>query len=209
MARALFPYPADLRISALLPAPLGDHHAGVSWSFDTNVGARTLFAIAILLFEMVIGMPFLLYTGGLVIEVMFGVPLVWSILAIAVFVGVYTTVGGLGAVVWTDFVQATFMLVGGVVVTGLGLREIGGFDILMAQASEKMHVVLPAKSPGVSLFRRRPSEGISWLASTIGAKIRPSSNGRWARAPSGMPEWEPSRPVSSSSSNLSCWFFPE
>ena len=112
-----------------------------------NVGARTLFAIAILLFEMVIGMPFLLYTGGLVIEVMFGVPLVWSILAIAVFVGVYTTVGGLGAVVWTDFVQATFMLVGGVVVTGLGLREIGGFDILMAQASEKMHVVLPANHP--------------------------------------------------------------
>ncbi len=33
-----------------------------------NVGARTLFAIAILLFEMVIGMPFLLYTGGLVIR---------------------------------------------------------------------------------------------------------------------------------------------
>lgn len=112
-----------------------------------NLATRLLFSAGVLVFDMVISMTFVLYTGALVIEVMFGVPLVWSIAGIALFVGIYTTWGGLSAVVWTDFVQAIVMVVGAVLVTVLGLHAIGGFGVLMMQASEKMHVALPANHP--------------------------------------------------------------
>lgn len=112
-----------------------------------NLGARLLFAGGVILFDMVIGMPFFLYTGSLIIEVMFGVPLIWSVVAISTFVGLYTTKGGLGAVVWADVGLALFMLLGGALVTALGLRAIGGWEALMTQAGDHMHVVLPADHP--------------------------------------------------------------
>ena len=112
-----------------------------------GLSARTLFAAAVIIFDMTILMPFVFYTAGLVIEVMFGVPMIWSLLGIAVFVGVYTAWGGLSAVVWTDFVQAIFMVVGGVILTFFGLQAVGGWESLIAQAGDKMHVALPADHP--------------------------------------------------------------
>jgi len=112
-----------------------------------NLTTRILFGTAILLFEMLIFLPFLLYAGGLVVEVMFGIPLTTAVIVIAVFVGVYTTYGGLGAVVWTDVLQGIVMLVGGSLIVLLGLREIGGFGALFTQAEGHMHVCLPADHP--------------------------------------------------------------
>lgn len=112
-----------------------------------NVSTRVFFAGGVLLYDMLVGMPFFLYSGGLVLEVMFGVPLIWSLVGIALFVGVYTTWGGLGAVVWTDVIQGCFMVVSGAIVTIFGLRAIGGIDVLMAEAGEKMHVALPMDHP--------------------------------------------------------------
>ena len=74
-------------------------------------------------------------------------PLIWSLVGIALFVGAYTTWGGLGAVVWTDVIQGCFMVVSGVIVTIFGLRAIGGIDVLMAEAGEKIHVALPMDHP--------------------------------------------------------------
>ena len=112
-----------------------------------GLSARTLFAAAVIIFDMTILMPFVFYTAGLVIEVMFGVPMIWSLLGIAVFVGAYTAWGGLSAVVWTDFVQAIFMVVGGAMLTFFGLQAVGGWESLIAQAGDKMHVALPADHP--------------------------------------------------------------
>ena len=112
-----------------------------------NVGVRLLFSGTVLTFETMINIPFLLFTGGLAIEVMFGVPLMWAIVAIGIFVGVYTVWGGLGAVVWTDVVQGCLMILGSTLVTLYGLQAIGGIGPLMTLASEKMHVVLPSDHP--------------------------------------------------------------
>ncbi len=112
-----------------------------------NLATRLLFGGIVLLFDLLIVMPFVLYTGALVLQVMFGVPLFWGVVGIAVLTGIYTTWGGLAAVVWTDVVQAFFIVAGGVIVTFFGLKEIGGFGALMAQAPDKLHVVLPASHP--------------------------------------------------------------
>ena len=112
-----------------------------------GLSTRTLFALAVILFDMIVTLPYVFYSAGLVIEVIFGVPMEWPIVAIALLVAVYTAWGGLTAVVWTDSLQAIFMLAGGVIATLFGLQAIGGLDALMAQAADKMHVVLPADHP--------------------------------------------------------------
>lgn len=110
-----------------------------------NSTARLLFATAILLFEMIIYMPYMFYAGGLVLEVMFDIPLMTGVVGIAAFVGIYTTFGGLSAVVWTDFIQGILMLVGSSIVVIAGLSKIGGIGALFEQAPEHMH--LPGDHP--------------------------------------------------------------
>ena len=74
-------------------------------------------------------------------------PFLWGLVAIAAFVGIYTILGGLAAVVWTDVIQGALMIIGGAVVTVLGLATIGGWEALMSRAAEKMHVCLPVDHP--------------------------------------------------------------
>ena len=95
-----------------------------------NVYVRTLFAGAVLIFEILVNIPFLLYAGGLAMKVIFGIDIIWATIAIALFVGIYTTFGGLSAVVWTDVIQGCFMIVGGIILTLFGLYAIGGFDAI-------------------------------------------------------------------------------
>ncbi|MBI81927.1 MAG: sodium transporter [Planctomycetaceae bacterium] len=112
-----------------------------------NLTARLIFAGLIIVFEMFVFMPFVLYTGGLFLHVMFDLPIFASAVVIAVFVGVYTTFGGLGAVVWTDVVQGLAMLVGGTLVTILALVRVGGVGQLARQAPDHLHVCLPPDHP--------------------------------------------------------------
>ena len=108
---------------------------------------RLLLAGIVLVFDMVIFMPFVLYTGGLFLHVTFDYPIFYCVLVIAAFAGVYTTFGGLGAVVWTDVVQGVFIFAGGAVVTLLALDKIGGVSELTRQAPEHLHVCLPSDHP--------------------------------------------------------------
>ena len=93
-------------------------------------------------------LPFMFYAGGLFLEELFGLPFAVSIVGIALFVGIYTTFGGLSAVVWTDVIQGVLMIAGGLIVTGLALAKIGGWTAFLEQVPEAhMHVRLPADHP--------------------------------------------------------------
>jgi len=60
----------------------------------------------------------------------------WSPMTAAVILviatGVYTVAGGLAAVIYTDLVQTVILLIGAIVLTGIGLVEVGGFGGLRA-----------------------------------------------------------------------------
>ena len=110
--------------------------------------ARMLFATTAMAVELWVYMPYMFYAGGLFLESLFGLPFAWSVIGIAVFVGVYTTIGGLGAVVWTDVLQGILMLAGGLTVTGLALGEIGGWTSFRAQVPEgHLSVCQPVDHP--------------------------------------------------------------
>lgn len=96
--------------------------------------------------NMFIDMAAALYAGGIVFQLLFpAVPLWVSITGLAVLAAIYTVFGGLGAVVISDSIQATVILVGGAVVFVLVFGEAGGWEGVTAAASEEqMSLILPA-----------------------------------------------------------------
>jgi SSS family solute:Na+ symporter len=78
------------------------------------------FASAIFLFTRVLGIGVRLYLGGVIIKVIWqylfpssavnlGIYF-WGVFFVTLLTTIYTAVGGIKAVVWTDFIQATLML---------------------------------------------------------------------------------------------------
>jgi solute:Na+ symporter, SSS family len=83
-------------------------------------------------------------------EIKFGYYVLFVIL-LAAIAGGYTIMGGLKAVVWTDFIQSMLLLVAGLVIAYLAFEEIGGWSEMMAKDAaadkEKMHLYLPTHHP--------------------------------------------------------------
>jgi SSS family solute:Na+ symporter len=88
-----------------------------------------------------------IYAGGIVFEVM-GMNFWLGAIVVVVATGIYTVFGGLRAVVFTEFMQ-TFVLIGGaLLVTGIGLWKVGGWDELYATAgSSFFDMWQPASHP--------------------------------------------------------------
>ncbi|MEE9132073.1 MAG: sodium/solute symporter [Gemmatimonadota bacterium] len=117
-----------------------------------DVRSRSFLAFYMILAYVFVAMATVLFSGGLALQTIFDLPLGWGIVILAVFAGAYTAYGGLKAVVWSDVIQGLMLLLGGAIVTVLGLRAIGGWDALMAQAGDKFHTVLPLDHPELPWF---------------------------------------------------------
>ncbi|MEM6380902.1 MAG: sodium/solute symporter, partial [Bacteroidota bacterium] len=69
------------------------------------------------------------------------------ILGLGIFSAIYTFFGGLSAVVRTDIIQFTILLVGGTVVLFTAIHHLGGWGELYRKTPELMHMHLPADHP--------------------------------------------------------------
>ena len=69
------------------------------------------------------------------------------IVGLGVFSAIYTYFGGLGAVVKTDIIQFTILLVGGTVVLFVAIHHLGGWGELYRKTPDLMHLHLPADHP--------------------------------------------------------------
>jgi SSS family solute:Na+ symporter len=117
-----------------------------------DVRSRGWLALYMMLAYTFVAMATVLYSGGLALETMFGLPLWWGVALLAVFAGAYTAYGGLKAVVWSDLIQGTMLLLGGALIYFLGLRAVGGWGSLMDEAGDKFHMVLPLDHPELPWF---------------------------------------------------------
>ena len=63
---------------------------------------------------------------------------------LGLFSAIYTYLGGLNAVVKTDIIQFSILLLGGVVVCLIAVNELGGWSQLYIKTPEKMHLHLPS-----------------------------------------------------------------
>ena len=66
---------------------------------------RVLYAILILFTYVFVEIGAVLYLGGLSLHALFGIPILYSIFGMAILTGLYTVLGGLKAVIWTEMVQ--------------------------------------------------------------------------------------------------------
>jgi SSS family solute:Na+ symporter len=119
---------------------------------------------------IVIHIGFTLYTGALVLKGLFGIPIMYSIVAAAVLTGLYTIVGGLLAVVLTESIQTIVLLVGAITITAVAFFKAGGWAGIVANVDPVKLTILrsaddPANLPWYSVFLGYPVIGLwYWCA---------------------------------------------
>ncbi len=85
-------------------------------------------AVSIILSYMFFYIGYNLYTIGVAIEGMFGLPQMYSIPVVAFFLGAYVTFGGQTAVIFTDLFQGIMLYVAGGIAIFAGIWALGGFS---------------------------------------------------------------------------------
>lgn len=87
-----------------------------------------------------------LFLSALVLQEMTGISIPWAVAAMGITTIVYTYVGGMRAVLWTDLIQLVLYLAGAFVALGVILHRLpGGWSRLLAMAGEagKLRVIDP------------------------------------------------------------------
>ena len=96
-----------------------------------------------------------LYAGGIVFKALFpenifeGLDNFWvGALSIVILTGIYTVLGGLRAVIYTDAIQAVVLIIGSAVVAVIGLIKLGGWEPLREICgSENFNLWKPYNDP--------------------------------------------------------------
>ncbi|BBP76814.1 cation acetate symporter [Pseudomonas sp. Ost2] len=88
--------------------------------------------------------------AGQLIQLLFGLPYNYAVIAVGLLMAVYVTFGGMVATTWVQIVKAGLLLLGGVVLAGLALSRFGfSLETLFQQAvaahREGEHILLPSK----------------------------------------------------------------
>ncbi|KAM4867609.1 sodium-dependent multivitamin transporter isoform 1-T5 [Thomomys bottae] len=88
------------------------------------------------IFQMVIYMGVVLYAPSLALNAVTGFDLWLSVLALGIVCTVYTALGGLKAVIWTDVFQTLVMFLGQLTVIIVGSAKVGGLGHVWSVASQ-------------------------------------------------------------------------
>ncbi len=84
-------------------------------------------AVCIIMAYMFFYIGYNLFTIGIAMEGMFGIPLLYSIPVVAFFLGAYVTFGGQTAVIFTDLFQGIMLYLAGGLAILAGIAALGGF----------------------------------------------------------------------------------
>jgi len=93
-------------------------------------GVRGVAAVIVLI-ATVVYIQAQIVAGGLVANIVFGIPTQWGMVAFTVILLAYTVVGGMVAVVYTDAFQLVIMILGAVLALPLAVRQVDGFSSLL------------------------------------------------------------------------------
>ncbi|WP_437920082.1 SLC5 family protein [Sphingobacterium sp. LRF_L2] len=107
---------------------------------------RALYAILILLTYVFVEIGAVLFLGALSLHALFDVPILYSVIGLAILTGIYTIIGGLRAVIWTEMVQLVVLVLGGIILTFSTIKAAGGFDAVV-ESSQSWQMFYPASDP--------------------------------------------------------------
>jgi len=112
--------------------------------------SRTYFSLITLIGNVIIDTSASLYSGALLIKMMWPELPMWQTVSIlALLAGGYTVMGGLKAVIITDAVQAVLLQIGAIVIAVVAFIKIGGnFDAVReVTGPEMLSLIRPASDP--------------------------------------------------------------
>jgi SSS family solute:Na+ symporter len=111
-----------------------------------GAGARLTYVVLVLVTYVFVEVSSVLYLGALAAHAMLGFDIKTSIVVLAVITGAYTIAGGLRAVVWTELLQLSVLVAGGLALTVVTFNKVGGMSAVVAD-SQNWHMFLPASDP--------------------------------------------------------------
>jgi SSS family solute:Na+ symporter len=141
-----------------------------------NKDARSILSIISLVSYVFTKVAVTVYAGGIVfkevfgIESMFGIDFFWiSAVGLVVLTGIYTTLGGMKAILWTSVLQTPVLLIGSLAVLVIGLIKLGGW-------SEMMEIcrAVPVNADGdtmTNLIRSANDPEYPWTGVILGSAI--------------------------------------
>ena len=89
-----------------------------------------------------------IYAGGIVVSELIGIPFWYGAIGIVVFTGIYTIIGGMKAVIYTETLQTVILIAGSVIITYLGLQEVGGWtELRTTVGSDHFNMWRPIDDP--------------------------------------------------------------
>ena len=155
-----------------------------------NRGCRDVLSVVSLFSAIVIHMGVALYTAAWVLRGILGLPpgatimgvdaLILFIALMGVLTGIYTMLGGLLAVVWTESVQTVLLLIGAVVITVTGYLKVGGWGELARTLATNPHPLAAVSGSNVTwgtgnfLNMARDSadpSGLPWYSILLGYPV--------------------------------------
>lgn len=96
--------------------------------FDAR--SRWVLSIVSLIAYILTKVSVTIYAGGVVVSALLEIPFWVGAVATVVLTGIYTVLGGMRAVVYTETIQAIVLVVGAGILTFLGLEAVGGWGEL-------------------------------------------------------------------------------
>ena len=105
-----------------------------------------------------------IYAGGIVVSELLGVSFWGGAIGIVIFTGIYTIVGGMKAVIYTETLQTIILILGSLIITFLGLQEIGGWTMM----TETVKEVSPQH---FNMWRPMTDPDFPWTGLLIGGTI--------------------------------------
>ncbi len=114
--------------------------------FDSR--SRWFLAIFSILGYILTKVSVTIYAGGIVISNLLGLDFTVSALITVLVTGLYTILGGMRAVVYTEAIQTVILIIGAFIITFLGLQAVGGWSELhMAAGSSHFNMWRPPSDP--------------------------------------------------------------
>lgn len=142
--------------------------------FSTNL--KTILAVFWIALFIFVNLTSVLFLGGKAIDTILGQGdgsmIFPAILALALFAAAYSLYGGLAAVAWTDVIQVTLLVIGGMITTIIALDHVTpdggifkGMSHVYEVAGDKFHMILKRDNPE---FMNLPGIGVliggMWIA---------------------------------------------
>ncbi|OFY40714.1 MAG: sodium/glucose cotransporter [Bacteroidetes bacterium GWF2_40_14] len=88
-------------------------------------GVSLSFSIFWLMLYLFVNLTSVAWLGALAMEQIMGVPVMWGIVFLLLFSGIYSIYGGLKSVAWTDVIQVVFLIGGGLITAYFALKSAG------------------------------------------------------------------------------------